>query len=47
MYSEKNIILRATAATHIGYVRSANEDNFYLNGIFFLRPWRKKQFFLI
>lgn len=35
MYSEKNIILRATAATHIGYVRSANEDNFYLNGIFF------------
>jgi len=38
MYSEKNIILRATAATHIGYVRSANEDNFILTAYFFLRP---------
>ncbi|GAE86934.1 PP2C family protein-serine/threonine phosphatase [Acetivibrio straminisolvens] len=35
MYSEKNIILRASAATNVGFVRSINEDNFYLNGIYF------------
>ncbi|HOM02743.1 MAG TPA: protein phosphatase 2C domain-containing protein [Acetivibrio sp.] len=35
MYSEKNLILRASAATNIGFIRSANEDNFYLNGVYF------------
>lgn len=34
MYSEKNIILRASAATDAGSVRGTNEDNFYLNGTF-------------
>ncbi len=42
MYSEKNIILRASVASDTGSVRSVNEDNFYLNGIFISSSMNEK-----